>query len=107
MKRNPFCVVLVTASSRKEARVIARAVLKAKLAACVNIVPGVESHYWWQGKLETGRECLLVIKSARRQFRRLSAVVKKAHSYSTPEIIAFPVVESERAYARWWRDSMT
>jgi periplasmic divalent cation tolerance protein len=99
-------VVFVTASSAKEARVIAQAVLKAKLAACVNIVPGIESHYWWRGRLDHAREHLLVIKSARRHFAKLAALVKKTHSYQTPEIIAVPLSASEANYARWWRESL-
>lgn len=105
--REAFCIVFVTASSRKEARTIARAVLGAKLATCVNIVPGVESHFWWQGKMDTANEHLLVIKSARRHLTELTKVVKETHSYETPEIVALPVIAAERAYARWWRKSLS
>ncbi|MSR65737.1 MAG: divalent-cation tolerance protein CutA [Verrucomicrobiae bacterium] len=105
-KRKRLCVVLVTASSRKEARMIAQAVLKAKLAACVNIVPGVESHYWWQGKLETAAEFLLIVKSTRRHFPKLAKLVRARHSYQTPEIIALPVVAADKAYADWWCHSL-
>ncbi len=96
----------MTAGSAKEARTIARAVLKAKLAACVNIVPGIESHYWWQGKMERSSEHLLLIKSSRLQFARLTALVKKTHSYQTPEIIAVPLAALETSYAKWWRESL-
>ena len=103
---NQLRIVFVTASSPKEARSIARAILKAKLAACVNIVPGVQSHFWWQGKLDSAHEELLVIKSNRRLFRKLCALVRAHHSYQVPEIIAVPVIDSEKTYARWWVKSL-
>src|ERR1043166_7500111 len=105
-KRRGLCIVFVTASSPKEARAIARAVLEAKLAACVNIAPGVKSHFWWQGKLDSANEHLLVIKSHRRHFRKLCAAVRSHHSYQVPEIIATPVIESEKTYAQWWLQSL-
>ena len=106
MKRERLLVVFVTCGSLAEARKLARAVLEAKLAACVNIVPRVESHFWWQGKLDKAAECLLVMKSAQRHFRKLVAAVRRAHSYDTPEIVAIPVSAAEKRYARWWADSM-
>lgn len=105
-KTDNLFLALVTASSPREARKIARAVLKKKLAACVNIVPGIESHYWWEGKIERGAEVLLVIKTSRRHFGRVAATVRSVHSYSTPEIIALPVTAADARYARWWRVSL-
>lgn len=95
-------LVLVTASSVDEARAIARAVLEKRLAACANILPGVESHYWWQGKLESAPEVMLIIKSSAEQFDALAAVVKAAHSYACPEIVAVPPGEIAPAYRQWW-----
>jgi periplasmic divalent cation tolerance protein len=95
-------LVLVTASSVAEARALAGAILGKKLAACVNILPGVESHYWWQGKLETGAETMLVIKSSAEQFEALAAVVKEKHSYECPEIVAVAPGEIAPAYRKWW-----
>lgn len=106
MKRERFCLVLVTTASRKEARAIARVILEKKLAACVNIVPRIESHFWWQGKLDSAGEYLLVIKSERGRFQKLCALVRAHHSYEVPEIIAVPVVDSEKTYARWWSRSL-
>jgi periplasmic divalent cation tolerance protein len=105
-KRKDLCVVLVTAASRREARAIAQTVLKAKLAACVNIVPSIESHYWWRGRLDSAAEFLLVIKTARQSFAKISKLVRAKHSYQTPEIIALPVVAVEKAYADWWCESL-
>lgn len=99
------CVVgLVTCSSRAEARKIAKALLTKKLAACVSIVSGLESHYWWQGKLETARECLLLIKTTR--VRAVTSAVKAAHSYEVPEVIFLPIVAGERRYLKWLRESV-
>lgn len=106
MNRERLLIVLVTAGSLRQGRTIARAILRAKLAACVNIIPRIESHYWWQGKMEHGAEVLLVIKSSRRHFRRLAKAVRSEHSYSTPEIIALPLAVAEERYRRWWRDSL-
>ena len=77
-----FIVVgMVTCSSRTEARKLARAVLTKKLAACVNILDGAESHYWWQGKLEHAKECLLLIKTTKAQAQAVTRAIK-----STPQL---------------------
>jgi periplasmic divalent cation tolerance protein len=95
-------LVLVTASGREEAFRVASAILEKHLAACVNILPGVESHYWWQGKLESSAEVMLFIKTSAEQFDALSALVKQKHSYECPEIIAFAPHEISPAYRKWW-----
>lgn len=99
-------LVLVTASSVDEARRIAEALLHPRLAACVNIVPGVESHYWWQGKLEQGSEVLLLIKTSAEQFDAVSAAVRSMHSYECPEIVAIDPREMAPAYRAWWEQQM-
>ena len=93
-------VVLVTAGSLKEARRIARRLVEARLAACVNLSP-VESIYRWQGKVETGRERLLIIKTSRELFPKLQDEIVKLHSYSTPEIICLPIVDGSPQYLNW------
>jgi periplasmic divalent cation tolerance protein len=98
-------LVLVTTSGMDEARKIAHAVLEQKLAACVNIMPGVESHYWWQGKMESGAEVLLLIKSSAEQFEALSALVKASHSYECPEVVALAPHEIAPAYRSWWEQN--
>ena len=95
-------LVFVTASSVEEARALAGAILEKKLAACVNILPGVESHYWWQGKLESSTEAMLLIKSSVEQFDTLAALVKEKHSYECPEIVAVSPDEMAPAYREWW-----
>jgi periplasmic divalent cation tolerance protein len=99
-------VGLVTCSSRTEAQKIAKAVLTRRLAACVNIVNGLESHYWWQGKLESAREYLLLIKTNRERAGAVTSAVKAAHSYEVPEIVFLPIVAGERRYLGWLRSSV-
>jgi periplasmic divalent cation tolerance protein len=98
-------LVLVTASSLEEARAIASALLEQRLAACVNILPGVESHYWWQGKLESAPEVMLLIKSSAGQFEALAALVKEKHSYACPEIVALSPEEIAPPYRKWWEEA--
>lgn len=96
------CVVLVTCGGAAEASRIARAVVEARLAACVNIFPGaVTSIYRWKGKVESARERLLLIKTSRRKLPKLQAAVLKLHSYEVPEFIALPIVAGSRAYLEW------
>ena len=84
-------VVFVTCGSAAEAKRIARAVVEARLAACVNILPGaVTSIYRWKGKVETGTERLLLIKTSRKRLARLQAAVERLHSYDVPEFVALP-----------------
>jgi periplasmic divalent cation tolerance protein len=85
-----------------EAKRIARAVVGARLAACVNILPGsVTSIYRWKGKLETARETLLLIKTSRKQLAKLQAAVERLHSYELPEFIALPIAAGSRNYLKW------
>jgi periplasmic divalent cation tolerance protein len=96
-----YRVVLVTASSEKEAREIGMNLLKDKLAACVNIVPKISSSYWWKGKIETASESLLILKTMASRTAQLIRKVKTLHSYSVPEVIALPILEGNPDYLRW------
>lgn len=99
-------VVLVTASSQKEARKIGMTLLKEKLAACVSIVPKVSSSYWWKGKIETASESLLIIKTEAARVPRLIRTVKQIHSYDVPEVVALPILEGNPEYTRWISQSL-
>jgi periplasmic divalent cation tolerance protein len=98
-------VVLVTTPNGVEARKIGKRVVDAKLAACVNIIPGVRSIYRWKDKVCDDQEVLLVIKTTKRHFRELEDMVKRLHSYDTPEIIAMPILAGSDDYLRWIRES--
>jgi periplasmic divalent cation tolerance protein len=100
-------VVLVTCSNTAEAKRIARAVVEARLAACVNILPGaVTSIYRWKGKLESAQERLLLIKTSRKRMAKLRATVERMHSYDVPEFIALPIVAGSPKYLAWLEESL-
>lgn len=101
-----YVIGYVTCASRAEARRLARAVLNKRLAACVNIVPAIESHYWWQGRLATGKELLLVIKTTENHVGELTRLIRREHSYDTPEIIFTRLSGGDRRYLRWLRQSV-
>jgi len=94
-------VVFVTAGSQEEAQSIADTLLERRKAACVNIVPGVRSHFRWEGKLETDQEVLLIIKTRASLVDELVDLVKSIHSYEVPEVIALPVVGGNQDYLEW------
>ena len=99
-------LVFVTASSLDEARKLAQGILDQQLAACVNILRGVESHYRWKGKLETATEVMLVMKSSAEQFETLAGFVRKHHSYECPEIISVAPHKISPGYQSWWDEAM-
>ena len=94
-------VVLVTTPSSGEARRIGRRLVEEKLAACVNIIPRVHSIFLWQGRICGEGESLMVIKTRRACFKRLSARVQSLHRYSVPEIIGLPIVCGSKDYLQW------
>jgi periplasmic divalent cation tolerance protein len=99
-------MVLVTAPDLKVARRLAKAILQNRFAACVDLVNGLESHYWWQGKLERGREVLLIIKTSKRKLPPLEKLILSLHPYDTPEIIAFPLADGTPKYLNWLLNSV-
>jgi periplasmic divalent cation tolerance protein len=101
-----YAVVFVTTPSQAESRKIAETLLKNRLAACVSVLPGITSCYWWKGKIERAREELLVIKTARRKLPALFRQVKALHSYEVPEIISLPISSGNPEYLRWIGDSL-
>jgi periplasmic divalent cation tolerance protein len=99
-----FAVVLVTAPDLKTARKLARAVLAARVAACVNLLPRIESHYRWQGKLESSAETLLLMKTAANRLPALEELIVAQHPYDTPEFVVLPTTRGNRRYLNWVRD---
>ncbi len=98
--REPL-LVMMTAGSREEAVRLAEMLVGSRLAACVQILPKMESVYWWEGKIERAPEHLLLAKTTRDNFERLEQEVRSLHSYETPEIIALPVNASSAPYLEW------
>jgi periplasmic divalent cation tolerance protein len=94
-------IVFCTCSNRDEALKLAQAIVTDAAAACVNIIPAVESVYRWQGKIETAQEVLLLIKTTQSQFGALRDFILNLHSYDTPEVIAVSVVDGSAKYLAW------
>lgn len=101
MKATNFRLALVTAPDLKTARRLARAALEARLIACANLIPRVESHYWWQGKIERGTEVLLILKTTSRFLVKLEKLIVSNHPYDTPEFIVVPINGGNRRYLNW------
>jgi periplasmic divalent cation tolerance protein len=97
---------MVTAANRRECRKIARHLVEAKLAACVNITQPIESIYCWEGKIADEKELLMLIKSTRRLFPEIKLEISRLHSYDTPEIICLPIVAGSQDYLQWVSDSV-
>jgi periplasmic divalent cation tolerance protein len=94
-------VVFSTCASVEDAEKIARRLVEARVAACVNILPGVRSIYRWKGQIEDAAECLLVVKSSRGAMAALRAEIEKIHPYDVPEILALSVVDGSENYLNW------
>lgn len=97
-----FCVVLVTCGNLLQSRMIAKTLVKKRLAACVTIVLGpVQSIYRWKKKVETAREHLLLVKTTKKRLAEMGKEVKRLHSYEVPEILALPVTAGSESYLAW------
>lgn len=98
-------VVLMTAANREEANQIAELLVAARLAACVQILPEIESVYRWQGEVKREKEILLLAKTVASRFDELESKVRALHSYETPEIIALPITAASEPYLKWLLDA--
>lgn len=96
-----FSIILVTAPDLKTARALAKAALKAKLIACANLVPKLESHYWWQGKIESGAEVLLILKTTKANLVALEKLILAQHPYETPEFLVLSLRAGSSKYLDW------
>lgn len=105
--KNKYIIVLVTAKDKKQAKSIAQALLQDKLVACVNVMDAIESMYWWQGKIESSKECLMILKTTQSLFSKVEKIVKEKHSYDTPEIIALDITNGSKSYLNWIDQSIT
>ncbi len=96
-----FAVVLVTAPDLKTARTLAKAALQARVVACANLFPKIESHYWWQGKMEAAAEVLIVFKTRKAKLAALEKLILSKHPYDTPEFLVLPLSAGSRKYVEW------
>jgi len=101
MREADRIVVLITTGSEEEGHKIAELLVNRRKAACVNTVPRVDSLFWWEGKLHSARESLLIVKTKASLFPEIVELVKRVHSYEVPEIIALPIVAGSEDYLTW------
>ncbi len=99
-------IVMVTVDSEEQAKRISDILLERRLVACVNRIGSVESFYWWKGKVDYGRELLLLMKSRGELLEEIVRLVKGNHSYEVPEVVAVPVIGGNADYLRWIDDSV-
>ena len=97
-------VIFITAGSMEEAEKISEALVNERLAACCNIIEGVNSVFWWEGKVSRESEVLIMAKSIGALFERIEKRVKEIHSYEVPEIIALPIAAGSEDYLKWIED---
>src|SRR2546426_871155 len=106
MKPSPrVALVLVTAPDLKTARKLAQAALQARLVACANLLPKLESRYWWQGKIETSAEVLILFKTTAARLAGLEKLIVASHPYDTPEFLVLPVSRGNKRYLDWLESS--
>jgi periplasmic divalent cation tolerance protein len=100
------CIVLTTAANREEASHLGRTLVEERLAACVSLIPGVESIYRWKGEVESAAETMLVIKTGTEQVAALEARLRELHSYETPEFLVLQVDAGSQSYLEWLAGSL-
>lgn len=96
-----FIVIYCTVPNKNEGKEIARALVKQKLVACVNIIDKLESVFSWDGKIMEEKEALMIIKTKRELFDQVNKIIQKLHSYNVPEVIAMPIIEADETYLKW------
>lgn len=107
MEESAYIVILITTADAKEAQQISRVLLEQRKAACVNIISNVDSSFWWEGKIDSARENLLIVKSKASLLPEIINLVKKTHSYTVPEIIALPIIGGNQDYLDWIEKSVS
>jgi periplasmic divalent cation tolerance protein len=96
-----FAIVFATAPDLKVARAMANAALKSKLIACANLIPKIESHYRWQGKIESSAEVLMILKTRKSKLAALEKLILAKHPYDTPEFLVLPMTAGNKKYLDW------
>ncbi len=101
MEESAYIVVFITATDAEEARQISKLLVERRKAACVNTVHGVDSLFWWENKLDSAQESLLIVKTKASLLPEIIELVKGVHSNTVPEIIALPIIGGNREYLQW------
>jgi periplasmic divalent cation tolerance protein len=101
-----YTVIFSTVSSEDEAKKITLTLLEEKLVACVNILPAIQSFFWWEGKIDNAKEMLLIIKTLEKNIPFVTKRIRELHSYKVPEIIALPIIGGNNDYLRWIGESI-
>ena len=100
-----FSIVFVTAPDLKTARALAKSALQAKLIACANLIPKIESLYWWQGKIESGAEVLMILKTQKSKLAALEKLILAKHPYDTPEFLVLQLTAGNKRYLDWLEEN--
>jgi periplasmic divalent cation tolerance protein len=98
---SPVRVALTMAPDRETAATLARTLVNERLAACVNVVPGAESFYRWEGRIQEDAEVLLIIKTQEARTEALASRIKALHPYDLPEVLVLPAIGGSTAYLQW------
>jgi len=106
MENDQKLIIFITTGTYEEADQVAEVLLKQRKAACINIIPGVRSRFWWEGQLHSDRENLLIVKAKASLLDEIVGLVKEVHSYDVPEIIALPIVGGNRDYLTWVKNEV-
>ncbi len=104
--KTKYIIILVTCANKREAKRIGHELLDRKLVACANMIQGVESQFWWKGKIDKADETLVIFKTIGRNFEEVRRTVRGLHSYDVPEIIALPIEAGDKDYLDWIKDSV-
>ena len=100
-------LVLVTGPNLDTSRALAKAALEARLVACANLIPKIESHYWWLGKLDSSAEVLIIFKTTKAKLKALEKLIVAKHPYDTPEFLVLPIIAGNKRYTDWVSKSVT
>lgn len=98
-----YIIVLMTASTKDEANKVIRVLLEEKQIVCANIIENISSLFWWNGKIEEEKEVLVIMKSTRIHFEKLSKRIMELHSYDIPEILSIPIENGSSSYLDWMK----
>jgi len=101
MEEFAYIVILTTVSNSEEANKIAKVLLSQRKVACISIVPGISSLFWWQDKLDSAQESLLIVKTKASLLNQIVSLIREIHSYEVPEIIALPIIGGNQHYLEW------